>query len=306
MKTIHDFNGYEQIKFYGGRSGAKFGVAIDGQTWLLKFPKSTKDMKAVDLSYTTSPLSEHLGSEIYRILGIPVHQTALGIRDGKLVVACKDFLHRGDTLTEFYQIKNAHSVDIGGTSTSGEGVDLQEVLDTINGNKILSSVEGSLQRFWEMFVVDALIGNNDRNNGNWGLIFRYDGAIELAPVYDNGNAFYNKRSPAKMLARLSNRAEFEQDAFGTVLSVYTYKELVNGVEKTHHYRPFKFIAETDDRQCLAAMSRIAAAYDREKIDAVIDGMPEEYHGHLVMPDEMKASYRALIHARSQRLAELLG
>lgn len=55
-------------------------------------------------SYTASPLSEYIGSQIYQSLGIPVHETMLGIRDNKLVVACKDFdpLHR---LVEYGQIK---------------------------------------------------------------------------------------------------------------------------------------------------------------------------------------------------------
>jgi len=43
------------------------------------------------ISYTTSPLSEYLGSKIYEALGIPVHETVLGIRKNKVVVACRDF-----------------------------------------------------------------------------------------------------------------------------------------------------------------------------------------------------------------------
>ena len=38
-----------------------------------------------------TPLSEYLGSHIYSILGYPAHETILGVRDGLLVVACKDF-----------------------------------------------------------------------------------------------------------------------------------------------------------------------------------------------------------------------
>lgn len=64
---------------------------------MIKFPESTKDFmgrqkkNAHFPSYTASPLSEYIGSQIYQSLGIPVHETMLGIRDNKLVVACKDF-----------------------------------------------------------------------------------------------------------------------------------------------------------------------------------------------------------------------
>ena len=55
-------------------------------------------MKKVDaLSYVTSPLSEFIGSKIYKILGYTVHETLLGIcfdgKRNKIVCACKDFIN---------------------------------------------------------------------------------------------------------------------------------------------------------------------------------------------------------------------
>ena len=47
--------------------------------------------RKVEISYTTSPISEYIGSYVYEIIGIPVHKTMLGIKDKKVVVACKDF-----------------------------------------------------------------------------------------------------------------------------------------------------------------------------------------------------------------------
>lgn len=48
------------------------------------------------LSYVTSPLSEFIGSNIYKILGYDVHETLLGICfDGKrykVVCGCKGFI----------------------------------------------------------------------------------------------------------------------------------------------------------------------------------------------------------------------
>ena len=76
---------------YGGHSGSKKWVIIEGEKWLLKYPKSTKSMDRVDLSYTTVPLSEYLGSHIYELIGIETHKAKLGISNKKIVVACKDF-----------------------------------------------------------------------------------------------------------------------------------------------------------------------------------------------------------------------
>lgn len=41
-------------------------------------------MRIRDISYTTSPLSEFLGSRIYEILGYDVHKMILGFRNNKL------------------------------------------------------------------------------------------------------------------------------------------------------------------------------------------------------------------------------
>ncbi len=92
-------------------------------------------------------------------------------------------------LYEFDKIKvtfEPHFLDSNGNETNGVGVDLYEIIMTIQEHPFLKDVSGVMERFWDMFVVDALIGNTDRNNSNWGIILRKDGSKEIAPVYDNG------------------------------------------------------------------------------------------------------------------------
>ena len=62
-------------------------------------PKTAKKFneRKVEISYTTSPISEYIGSHVYEIIGIPVHKTMLGIKDKKVVVACKDFRKKPST-----------------------------------------------------------------------------------------------------------------------------------------------------------------------------------------------------------------
>ena len=69
--------------FYGGRAGQKEGILINGEPWIAKYPRTTRDLVGKHLpSYTSSPVSEYLGSHIYGLLGIPVHETTLGYRAG--------------------------------------------------------------------------------------------------------------------------------------------------------------------------------------------------------------------------------
>ena len=39
---------------------------------------------------------------------------------------------------------------------------------------------------------DIFINNNDRNNGNWGILRNKDGVDRLAPIFDNGGSFQTK------------------------------------------------------------------------------------------------------------------
>lgn len=101
--------------FYGGRAGQKEGILIEGEPWIAKYPRTTRDLAGKHLpSYTSSPVSEYLGSHIYELLGIPVHETMLGYRAGKIVCACRDFTFPNARLFEFKEIKNALSDDDAG------------------------------------------------------------------------------------------------------------------------------------------------------------------------------------------------
>lgn len=72
----------------------------------MKFPGDLKEkqMKNINLNYLNSPVCEYIGSKIYEITGLPVHNVILGVRNGKTVVVCEDFLEDGDRLYEFDKI----------------------------------------------------------------------------------------------------------------------------------------------------------------------------------------------------------
>ncbi len=180
-----DFNNFQQNqRMYGGTAGRKMGITYEGKDYLLKFPGNLKEqqMKNINLSYSNSPVCEYIGSKIYEFVGIHVHKTILGTRNGKTVVACEDFLEDGDRLYEFDKIKvtfEPHFLDSNGNETNGVGVDLYEIMMTIQEHPFLQGVQGVKEHFWNMFVIDALIGNTDRNNSNWGIILRKDGSRSI-------------------------------------------------------------------------------------------------------------------------------
>ena len=47
---------------------------------------------------------------------------------------------------------------------------MSDIIDTIDKQTAVDPKE-LLKHFWNMFVIDAFIGNWDRHNGNWGFLY---------------------------------------------------------------------------------------------------------------------------------------
>ena len=101
------------------------------------------------------------------MLGIQAQKTMLGTYlvkgKGKIVCACKDFTIDGKRLFDFCSIKNTI---LDSDSTAAER-SFQRYWRQSKKQQFVSPVL-LLEHFLNMFVVDALLGNFDRHNGNWG------------------------------------------------------------------------------------------------------------------------------------------
>ena len=271
MMEMKDYTRYpNSLRAYGGAAGRKVGILIEDEPYILKLPGNLKErnMKNVRLSYSNGPVSEYIGSHIYHSIGLPVHETSLGTYNGKVAVACKDFLKNDEKLYEFEKLKVTfvpQFLDSNGNETNGTGCDLQEVLLTINEHKILNKIEGVEKRFWDMFVIDALIGNPDRNNGNWGVIIDSKNNIRLAPVYDNGNCLNDKWDDEKMQHCLMEPKSLVAEAYKGKICIYELND--------RRINPYKLIEAREYPGCNAALKRIVPNIDMSKIAKIIDEVP---------------------------------
>ena len=113
MSRINNFDEYNPSGLsYGGHGGSKKGIIINNERWFLKYPKATDSMEKVFVSYTTTPISEYIGSHIYETIGIETHETLLGTSNNKIVVACKDFLNDYEVILDYNMIKNEYDQKI--------------------------------------------------------------------------------------------------------------------------------------------------------------------------------------------------
>ncbi|MDR0518643.1 MAG: HipA domain-containing protein [Clostridiales Family XIII bacterium] len=297
MEVI-DFNQYSgNMRFYGGEAGQKLGIVYEGANWILKYPKSTRSLVNPKISYTTSPLSEYIGSKVYESIGIPVHKTAIGYRDGKIVVACRDFLAKGERLVEFRDIKNTYNAALFESGSSGSGTILSEVLTVIDENSALQKIQGVRERFWDMFVIDAYIGNHDRNNTNWGIITCDDELVGLAPVYDNGGALYDKRDDATFSIRANDERALYIDAVNSSISAYIGDD-------GHHINPISYIVEKSNPHCNEAVARFAGRCDQKAIDDIIASIPMEADGYRIIGKAQSEFYRKLLNIRHDLLCSV--
>ena len=66
--------------------------------------------------------------------------------------------------------------------------ELSDIIEVIKESNMIDT-KSTTQKFWDMFVMDSLIGNTDRHNGNWGfLLNKKTKEIEFSPIYDCGSA----------------------------------------------------------------------------------------------------------------------
>jgi len=285
---------------YGGAAGDKDGIIINGEPWIAKYPKSNEGMSKNDkLSRTTqTPLSEYIGSHIYGILGYPVHETLLGIRKGFVVVACKDFCDEKTRLLEMRTLKNIHISEMNSKfqldlheTNDDHLVNLNELFVHFELNPEISKIKGVAERFWNQIVIDGLIGNNDRNNGNWGILSCGD-KRELAPVFDNGASFYPKKSTLAIQQILTLSEEDQARNNSNVQEPFT-------LDGEHHLN-YKTILELNEERIPASQVKLLknaiikntklVETHLEDIVDFIKSIPNECNGYEIISEPRREYY----------------
>ena len=256
-----DFTNCSENKLfmYGGGNGKKIGIIYDGETYMLKFPPTAKS--ASELSYSNSCISEYISCHIFESVGIETQKTLLGKYKDRIVVACKDFTVGGDELKDFASLKNT----VISSSREGYGTELEDILETIREQSLLPTEELEAA-FWDMFVMDAFLGNFDRHNGNWGFLVNKEmGTIRVSPIYDCGSCLYPQLGEDGMKQVLSSEKELESRIFTFPNSAIK--------EKNKKINYFEFLSLTENCACLEALKKINDKIDMKKIQSIIEETP---------------------------------
>ena len=290
IKMLDNFNNYEisKFKYYDGTNGNKICLLDDyGTKYMLKTsPLKNKNTK--NKYYTNGCISEHIGCLIFKCLGFNTQDTKLGIYtvDGKdkMCVLCKDFETDNKKLFKFAEIKNA----IISSSENGFGVELSSVLEAIEEQNNINPL--ILKSFYfDMFIVDALLGNFDRHNGNWGLLLDdVNKTSEIAPIYDCGSCLYPALSDEEMKKILNDPKEIEA-------RIYVFPNSILKInDKKINY--FNYISSLVNKDCNEALKRIGNKIDLCKINKIID----EIEG---ISDIRKEFYKTMLRLRKEKIID---
>lgn len=251
-------------KAYGGANGNKLSVVYNGELYMLKLPMHA--LRNPSLSYTNSCTSEYLGCHIFNMLGVKAQDTLLGTYKYhdkvRTVVACKDFTSPGVVILDFASIKN----QIIDSASNGYGTELSDVLETIEQQTAVDSKELK-EHFWNMFVIDAFIGNWDRHNGNWGFLYNQEtDQMEIAPIFDCGSSLFPQIDDGLIKKVLSSKTEMN----ARVYDVPTSAIFINGKRANYH----KVITSLEYKDCNEAIKRIVPRINFGEINDLIEGIEE--------------------------------
>ena len=216
--------------------------------------------------------------------GLPLSRHVSGNGKEKVVVACKDFTSDDTVLQDFASLKNT----IIDSEHNGYGTELNDILTAIEEQQIIDPVELK-DHFWDVFIVDALIGNWDRHNGNWGFLYnRRTDEVTLAPIYDCGSCLYPQADEAIMESTLNDPDEINLRIFQIPLS-----GIKIGGSKINY---FDFISSLQNKDCNAALKRIVPKIDMRKINALIDDTP-------FISDLQKSFYKTMLAERKEKILD---
>lgn len=256
MGNIINFNACPLSGLTYSGSEYKIGIIYKGGNHIIKFPKVVNGVESYGY------ISEYLGSHIFSQLGVDVHDTMLGTYNGSNVVCLKDFTN-GLQLVEFSGVGES-SLD-SSHNASEHLYEYSDILDMIYSNKKLINPDKAVERFWQMFVVDALLGNFDRHGYNWGYLRTLNDEYILAPVYDNGSCLFPRLNDYDIERILNNSEELDKRTY----TFPTSQIKLNGKKSSY----YDVISSGNFSECDNAIKWLVDRFDITSINNLIFDTP---------------------------------
>ena len=275
----------EELNSYKG-SEKKKTLIYSEKRHLVKFPNPITE-KNKNISYINNAFSEYVGSNIFKITGFETQNTILGtyIYNGKekIVCACEDFTDGNHVLYEFESLALSVNPD------KKIETEISDIIEVIEETKKLTQIniiisDDIKEKFWDMFIIDCLIGNTDRHNGNWGLLVNArSNKAKFSPIYDCGSCL-NPILEDNQIKEI-NEVELKK------LAINCYSCIKENGKKINY---ISYIKSKKNEDCNDAIKRVFGKINMKKINDFIDEIS-------CMTDIRKEFYKKIISYRYEIL-----
>ena len=290
MDKTYDFSNDRIVLRSLGGSDRKNRVLHDGKYYMLKFTEEHVKKSEVSTSHENNAISEYISSHIAQSTGLETHNTILGFYNDEVCVACEDFRTSDTDNMEFQEIMRT----IYGPSELKRIARLDQIYAAYNCPAFPEYLrEDGVKRYWDTFVIDALVGNFDRHIGNWGLLTKADdlNGYKLAPTYDYGSTLFPILSDDGVKEIIDNEFEMQKRCY-----VFPSATLYLTKEKKGKPGYYDMLASGYDENCSTAIIRMFPKINIEKIDNIIDNTP-------IISDVKKDFYKKILDMRYELILE---
>ncbi len=251
-ECIEEFNNYKG-------SEKKKTLIYNNKKYLVKFPTPVMQ-KNKNIAYINNAFLEYVGSNIFKMIGFKTQNTILGKYQykgkEKIVCACEDFTDKNQVLYEFENLALSSNLD------KKIETEINDIMGVLEESKKMIDVIETKEKFWEMFIVDSLIGNTDRHNGNWGFLLNTKTKeVKFSPIYDCGSCF----NPMYEDERIQEIDDVELKN----LAINCYSCLKENGKKINY---MSYIKQMSNKECNEAIGKIFNQIKIDEIESFIDGI----------------------------------
>lgn len=273
---MKDYSEYEDGNRYYSGAERKKSILINGIPYLVKFQKNSRD------GLRFNHVSEYLGSHIFSMLGVETQETFLGKYKDENVVVIRDFLEEDEVFIPFN--------GVGDSSLERDKEKYQysyeDIIGMLQDNVKLTDVKQTIDLFWDMFIIDALIANFDRHGSNWGFI-KKNHQYRLSPVFDNGSSLFPQlNTDEKLAAVLADPKAIDQRIYQ-----FPTSQVKHHGKKSSYYEIISSLAFTE---CNHALIRIVERIDFDKINKLIDSVED-------ISNKRKTFYKTILQQRYEKI-----
>ncbi|MFK5883863.1 MAG: HipA domain-containing protein [Candidatus Izemoplasma sp.] len=249
-----DFSQFQTSKVHYGGSEEKIGLIKEGIHYLIKFQKED------ELGLINNHICEYIGSSIFALFKEDVQVTSIGTYNGRKVVACMDFKKGAEEFVPFN--------DVGDSSLERDRdvyrYTYDNIIEMLEENRKITNVKDTVEKFWDLYIYDALLGNFDRHGSNWGFL-KENGKYRMSPIFDNGSCLFPRIVTDKQCREIMNsKAELDKRTYK-----FPTSQIKIGRKKSSY---FDVIASLKYKECNEALKRIYIKIDIKKIKKFINSL----------------------------------